>query len=68
MSSEIKVEYVAREVIENKLLAALNETGNVAILASERDLVVMIEAPRKSTDPHARQMAEDYGKLRRAAF
>lgn len=57
-----------RQVIENKLLTALNNSDCVAILASEEDLRIMIEALRKEPDSKARKMAEDYGQLLNAAF
>jgi hypothetical protein len=68
------VDRVGREVIENKLLAALSDDGVVAILASERDLSVMIAAleyamlGNREQTRKARELAADMRKLKRAAF
>jgi len=39
-----KTKYTNREVIENKLLCALDDEGAVAILANEQDLGFLIRA------------------------
>lgn len=44
MSEKCKVEHTNRTVIENKLLVALEEKGQVAILATEDDLNILIGA------------------------
>lgn len=68
------VDRVGREVIENKLLAALSEDGVVAILASEQDLSVMIAAleyamlGNREQTRKARELAADMRKLKRSAF
>ncbi len=42
-SPEIKTERVPREVIDGKLLAALDDQNKVAIVLSESDLAVLIK-------------------------
>lgn len=67
-------QHTTREVIENKLLTALQDEGTAAILVSENDLSVMIRAleyamlaDREQTRK-ARELAKDYRKLLKAAF
>jgi len=69
-ASEIKIERTSRQVIENKLLDALNNSECVAILASEEDLRIMIDGLVALGPFHtkARHMAEDYGRLLNSAF
>ena len=66
-----KVEEVPREVIEGKLLAALDDKECVAILANKRDLNDFIDAfctsPIRST-PRGKQLIKDLIKLRDSAF
>lgn len=57
-----------RQVIENKLLAALDDESTVAILASEKDLDLLIAALEFFRSADARRMAQDYKQLRAAAF
>jgi hypothetical protein len=68
MSERLSVKSVSRQVIENKLLTAITDAAVVAILTSDEDLAIMIEALRRSKDTKAQKMAEDFGQLRRAAF
>ena len=69
-SSEIKVSRVQREVIEGKLLAALDDSSKVAILCSEDDLELLIYVLEKLPLPSmpVRQMAKDLRRLRAEAF
>ena len=46
----MSTEYVRREVIEGKLLAALDDESKVAILASEDDLRLLISALEYAPD------------------
>lgn len=46
MPKPIKPEYTKREVIEDKLLAAITDEGKAAILATEDDLKLMVTAFR----------------------
>lgn len=62
------VEQTTRQVIEAKLLTALNDSNVVAILASQEDLCIMIAALSRYPDSKAHKMAEDFGQLERAAF
>ena len=65
--SACSVESATRQVIEGKLLTALDDDSKVAILASEDDLNVMIR--RLATgDETERNLAADFVQLRRAAF
>lgn len=57
-----------REVIENKLLAALDDEGKVAILATEIDLILFIKALAFYDTPDSKDMASDLLRLKRAAF
>lgn len=61
--------HVSRQVIEKKLLTALEDKGCVAILASEEDLRMMIDCLRTGTF-HSKglQMADDLEQLLHAAF
>lgn len=64
-----KVEYTPKEVIENKLLAALNEAGNVAIIATLEDLDLLIFALSLDFEsPHRDGFLADLKKLRAGAF
>lgn len=67
----------SRHVIEKKLLTALEEEGNVAILANSEDLKLMIEALTSYASDHRtslksearmRSLAADLRQLQRAAF
>ncbi len=66
MSAEI--EHTSRQVIENALLTALTEKAQVAILATEEDLNLLINALHNHCGSKSKQMAEDFEKLRQAAF
>ncbi len=65
-----RIEKVDRELIENKMLAALDDSEVVAILATKDDLDLLI----RSVDAYAsittrgRDLADDLKKLRQAAF
>jgi len=67
-------EAVSREVIEKKLLAALDDGAKVAIVASEEDLRLLIAAledyicRRSSCGDAARAMVADLRTLKREAF
>lgn len=72
MSEMCRVVQSSRTVIANKLLAALNDEDKVAILATEIDLNILIEALKhwwitKGSDK-AHTMAQDLARLKREAF
>jgi len=68
------VELTKREVIERKLLTALEDDNTVAILASKQDLDVMVAAldyamlSDKNQTRKARELAAGMKQLRREAF
>jgi len=62
------VEFTGRQVIENKLLTALEDGGTVAVLANKGDLEVMVAALRKYRHRRAEQLAKDMQQLLDAAF
>jgi len=70
MKSKATVERVPRQVVENKLLAALDDADNnqVAIILKEEDLSILICALRKYRTTEAQQMVEDFLQLKRLAF
>ena len=57
-----------RQVIENQLLAALDDKSKVAILATEEDLKLLITALRPMWASAAREMCDDLCQLKDAAF
>jgi hypothetical protein len=69
-----RIEHVSRSVIENKLLAALDdETGKVAILATENDLDLIVAAFTlasldRMAPPGLKEMLDDLKKLQKGAF
>ncbi len=73
MSDEIKIEPTSRQVIENKLLTALQEDGVVAVLLNEYDLDTLIislklsERDRMSMG-RQRELREGFEKLKESAF
>ena len=62
------VESVNRQVIENQLLAALDDKSKVAILATEEDLTMLIICLGFSTGVKAKEMRADLQQLKAAAF
>lgn len=72
--SPCSVSAVKRQVIENKLLAALDDRGKVAILATEEDLEIIItalllaESNRVVISSKYKEMRADLEQLRSAAF
>jgi len=62
------VQSTSRQVIENKLLTALEDDGVVAALLNKEDLEVMISALSKYRHRRAEQLAKDMQQLRDAAF
>lgn len=62
------VELTSRQVIEKKLLTALEDGNTVAILASEEDLKLLIFALAHCSSPKAMPMARDLGQLLSEAF
>jgi hypothetical protein len=74
--SKCTIKPTSRTVIENKLLARLEEKGTVAILANEQDLHLMIAALgvyakttySEALRQKALEMAADFEKLHSAAF
>lgn len=69
-------EFVPRQVIHERLLTALDEHGKVAILASERDLDLMIYAlemaarvcASASTLEELSEFVRDLQQLKQSAF
>lgn len=74
MSEPNKVEQVSREVIERQLLTALNDKSQVAILATEEDLDLLIAAlrPAAPLEPYSSDKAQEFcmglQQLKREAF
>lgn len=72
----IKKDYVPREVISEQLLAALDTKLKVAILASEADLNLLIDALDTlpggrlvgAVNPERDRMLQDLRTLRQSAF
>ena len=62
------VESLNRQVIENQLLAALDDKSKVAILATEDDLVMLINALGFVTGDKAWEFRADLQQLKSAAF
>lgn len=72
MKDEIEIKHTSHEVIERKLLAALDEGDQVAILATREDLDIII-AGLEAYSPWARPLRRQtllHGlrKLREEAF
>jgi len=65
---ECSVEQTSRQVIENVLLARLQDGNTVAILLNEDDLVLLIAALRNYDAPKAAEMARDFSKLLASGF
>jgi enolase len=63
-----KVIQSSREVLEHKLLTALDDEGTVAILASKEDLDLLIEALHKMTGERAEFWRLGMEQLRRETF
>jgi len=62
-------ENVPHQVIENQLLTALDDKSRVAILATEEDLDLFIEALTPMwAHTKAQEMLSDIKQLKRAAF
>lgn len=82
MSDEITTVRVEREVIDEKLLVALDDGAKVAILASEEDLDTIIHCINRTCDANPdnrntnglpgwikqKQLLEDLQELRKQAF
>lgn len=70
------LEYTPREVIENKLLAALDDESKVGIIASREDLGLLRralcfginETPSRSEQDEFRRMLFDLEQLGKSAF
>lgn len=67
-SSQWRVEQASREVIERKLLTALEDESQVAILATRGDIGLLINALEQYNTVHAKQWAADLKRLRLEAF
>lgn len=73
---EIPVEHSCRQVIENQVLASLDDKSKVAIIATEDDLVLLMDVLNASirTDElnprnqKRQRMVDDLRQLARAAF
>jgi hypothetical protein len=70
MSDENKLRVIraTRTVVERKLLTALDDNSKVAILATKKDLDLLISALGDSIQKDAQRYAADLKKLRDAAF
>lgn len=67
------IEHTNREVIQGKLLAALDDEGKVAAVLSEADVRLLIDAldvynEQRHPDPMAVQMRDDLWQLKNEAF
>lgn len=70
---EVKVESASREVIENRLLAALDDEGKVAVVLSQQDLARLIgwlDRPvvKSAFSVDQQEFVADLKKLSDAAF
>lgn len=65
---ELTVEQSSREVIEHKLLTALSDGGQVAILATREDLSLLINALDQFGTVKGKQWSADLRRLRHEAF
>lgn len=66
-----KISHVPREVLEGRLLAALDDQSKVAVVMSEDDLRLVISALGYAPDgwgKKVKQMRDDLCKLRDSAF
>lgn len=68
MKTKVTVERASRQVIESKLLTSLTDSELVAILVGEEDLKILIEGLQCSHRSRAKLMAEDFLRLKEAAF
>ena len=67
-NKELQVIQSSRDVIGRKLLSALDDNGQVAILATEEDLVMLISALYVYPEPRALEWARDLTRLRQESF
>ena len=58
----------SRQVIESKLMTALEDSQTVAILLNEKDLCLLISALVTLGCASADEMAKDLRELKKAAF
>ena len=66
---QVTVERVKRQVIEHKLLTALEEGGTVAILLREKDLRLIIACLRMAKfSTEAKEMCSDFERLLKEGF
>lgn len=63
-----KVIQSSRQVLERKLLTALEDEGTVAVLWTKADLDLLIPLLRTSANRRADEMAAGLEQLRREAF
>ncbi len=68
MSQPLEIVPTDRQVICQQLLAALDDTSKVAILATKEDLDILIQATKNGGLPGTMKMFNDLWELRRAAF
>lgn len=68
MKPEARIVHTERRVIENKLLAALDDAAKVAIVTTREDLDLLIDGLAKLNVERARELVADMMKLREAAF
>lgn len=64
----IKVQHTSRVVIQDQLLAALDDKTKVAILATRQDVDLMIDALQDYRGDGGSQLLKDLRYLRRCAF
>ena len=67
-SKDLAIVPSSREVIERKLLTALEDGGQVAILATENDLTLLINALDQFGTVKGKQWASDLKQLRHESF
>lgn len=65
---QCRVVQSTRQIIEHKLLAALDDDEKVAIIASRTDLALLIAGLDKLTDARAGVLSQDMQQLQREAF
>lgn len=65
---KLKTEAVSRQVIEDTLLTALEDASTVAILATRKDLDLLIHSLVFVSNDDAREMETSLRQLREQAF
>jgi len=68
MAKELAVDRVPRQVIESRLLAALDDEDKVAIVCTKEDLTMLISSLNVVAGAKQLEMARDLYELKQAAF